>query len=100
MGLSLHNSIAVIQGYRGKKSSFIRTPKYGIKNIKDSFKKGFYLDTKISGITIFEGLLSILFAASTVYGIVAENYNFVIFHLLLSVGYGATFFYSLKHFSK
>lgn len=100
MGLSLHNSIAVLQGYRGKKSSFVRTPKYGIKNIKDSFKKGFYLDTKISGITIAEGLLSLLFAGTTAYGIYVGNYNFVIFHLLLAIGYGATFYYSLKHYAK
>jgi len=43
MGLSLHNTVAVIQGYIGKKSPFIRTPKFNIKGIKDSFKKQNYL---------------------------------------------------------
>lgn len=100
MGLSLHNSIAVLQGYRGKKSSFVRTPKYGIKNIKDTFRKANYLDTKISGITIAEGLLCLVFAAATIAGFVINNYSFVLFHLLLTIGYGATFFYSIKHFSK
>ncbi len=100
MGLSLHNSIAVLQGYLGKKSSFIRTPKYGIKNLKDSFQKANYLDTKISGITIFEGLLCILFVFAIGAGVVMNNYSFVLFHILLAFGYGATFFYSIKHYSK
>ncbi len=33
MGLSLHNSIAVLQGYLCKKSPFVRTPKINIKSI-------------------------------------------------------------------
>lgn len=31
MGLAFHNSLAVIQGFWGQKSSFVRTPKYGIR---------------------------------------------------------------------
>ncbi len=100
MGLSLHNSVAVLQGYRGRKSAFVRTPKYGIKAISDSFKKANYLKTRISTITILEGLLSVTFACSTIYGVLLSNYNFVIFHGLLAIGYGATFYYSIKHFSK
>jgi hypothetical protein len=30
MGLSLHNSIAVLQGFWGKKTPFVRTPKFNI----------------------------------------------------------------------
>ena len=97
MGLSLHNSIAVLQGFRGKKSAFIRTPKYGIKSIKDSFSKAKYLNSSISGVTILEGLLAIFFAFASVSGYFLENYNFVIFHILLAFGYGTTFYYSLKH---
>jgi len=57
MGLSLHNSVAVIQGYLGRKSAFIRTPKFDIKGISDSFKKEKYQAKKISSVTIWEGVM-------------------------------------------
>ncbi|HJW29880.1 MAG TPA: glycosyltransferase, partial [Saprospiraceae bacterium] len=59
MGLSLHNSIAVVQGFQGRKSAFVRTPKFNIQQLQDSFKKGFYEATRISNTTIFEGLLAL-----------------------------------------
>jgi len=53
MGLSLHNTIAVLQGYIGKKTAFIRTPKFNISGLKDSFKNHNYLARKVSWTTIF-----------------------------------------------
>ena len=32
MGFSLHNTIAVLEGHLGKKSEFVRTPKFNINN--------------------------------------------------------------------
>jgi hypothetical protein len=46
MGLSFHNSIAVIQGFRGKKSSFVRTPKFSIIKSTESFSKNQYIHSK------------------------------------------------------
>lgn len=97
MGLSLHNSVAVIQGYMGKKSAFIRTPKFDIKGISDSFKKEKYQAKKISSVTILEGLLSLYFMAGVYYGYVISNYTFLMLHILLTLGYGATFYYTVKH---
>ncbi len=97
MGLSLHNSIAVIQGYLGKKSAFIRTPKFGIKGMSDTWKKKKYRKYKISGITILEGLLSLYFIGGIYAGFYMGDYTFLLFHVFLTFGYGATFFYSIKH---
>ncbi|MFT6333686.1 MAG: cellulose synthase/poly-beta-1,6-N-acetylglucosamine synthase-like glycosyltransferase [Saprospiraceae bacterium] len=97
MGLSLHNSVAVIQGYLGRKSAFIRTPKFDIKGISDSFKKEKYQAKNISSVTILEGLLSLYFMAGVYYGCTIENYTFLMLHILLSLGYGATFYYTVKH---
>ena len=97
MGLSLHNSVAVIQGYLGKKSAFIRTPKFDIKGLSDSFKKEKYQAKKISSVTIMEGLLSLYFMAGVYYGYSIGNYTFLMLHILLTVGYGATFYYTVKH---
>ena len=97
MGLSLHNSIAVIQGYLGRKSAFIRTPKFNIKSLSDSFKKEKYQASKISTVTIFEGLLAIYFFLGAVAGIYMHNNTFLMLHILLTIGYGTTFYFTLKH---
>ncbi len=97
MGLSLHNSVAVIQGYLGRKSAFIRTPKFDIKGLSDSFKKEKYQAKKISSVTVLEGLLSLYFMAGVYYGYSIGNYTFLMLHILLTLGYGATFYYTVKH---
>ena len=98
MGLSLHNSIAVLQGYLGKRSAFIRTPKFDIKSIKDQFKsRKKYLKYKLTWTTIFEGLLSLYFLAGVISGIYLENTTFIIFHLMLFIGYGTIFYFTVKH---
>ena len=97
MGLSLHNTIAVIEGYTGKKSDFVRTPKFGLDDKQGTFRQRLYLARRPSLSTIFEGLLAVYFA----FGIyLAERYDvheFQIFHLLLMLGFGAISFLSIKH---
>lgn len=97
MGLSLHNSIAVLQGYRGKKSPFIRTPKFDIKNIKDKINKKNYLAKKIPFTTILEGVLSLYFILAIYQSIQTGNLSFLFFHILLAIGYGSICFFSIKH---
>lgn len=99
MGLSLHNTIAVIQGYIGKKSPFVRTPKFNIKNIRDSFMNSKYLTKKLSWSTILEGVLALYFLAAVAGALYVQNTTFVIFHLMLAIGYGAIFFLTVRHLS-
>ncbi len=99
MGLSLHNAIAVLQGYFGKKSPFVRTPKFNIKSISDSFKKQNYKTTKIKWTTIMEGILSLYFIGGIIAGLILQDYTFVIFHSLLAMGFGTIFYYSINHLS-
>ncbi len=97
MGLALHNSVAVIEGYRGKKSPFVRTPKFNINSIKDKLTANQYLKGSLNAITIGEGLLALYFAMAVGAAIYLGNTTFLIFHLLLAIGYGTIFYYSLKH---
>ncbi len=97
MGLSLHNSIAVIQGYRGKKSAFIRTPKFNIKTLSDSLSQREYMIKKLSPITITEGLLAIYFLGGLILGIYMREGAFFFLHALLLFGYSTIFFFSVKH---
>ena len=99
MGLSLHNSIAVLQGYIGKKSPFVRTPKFNIKSIKDSFVKNKYIYRKLSWTTVLEGLMALYFLFGVLGGIYLNNMTFIIFHAMLAVGYGAIFYFTVRHLS-
>jgi hypothetical protein len=97
MGLSLHNSIAVLEGWFGKKSPFVRTPKFNIKNLRDSFTQRKYLNRKLKPSTIGEGLLTLYYAGAVVAAFYLQNTMFVVFHLMLTIGYGAIFYYTVKH---
>ncbi len=98
MGLSLHNTVAVLQGYLGKKTPFVRTPKLDIRSVGDSLRqRARYLQGRLSWLTILEGLLAVYFLAALVEGIRTHQTEFAIFHLLLLLGYGSIFFLSVHH---
>ena len=99
MGFSLHNSIAVLEGHLGKKSEFVRTPKFNINTIKDSWKTNKYLKKTISIHVIFEGALMLYFAfgmySPFVVGNQGGDFGLFPFHLMLFLGFGYVFFKSL-----
>lgn len=97
MGLSFHNSIAVIQGWRGKKTAFVRTPKFNIKSLSDTFRKDNYVFKAISTITFFEGFFALYFILAIIGAVVVGDLSFVLFHAMLALGYSTIFFYSVKH---
>lgn len=96
MGLSLHNSIAVIQGLRGKKTPFVRTPKFNIKDLADSLKKKKYLSFKLNWVIMAEGLMCAYFIFASIVGVFYGYKGFVPFHSMLALGFGAIFFFSVR----
>lgn len=99
-GLSLHNSIAVSEGYLGIKSPFIRTPKFNLKKKKESIKDDAYLKVSVSPIVFLEGLLSVYFISGILIGIYFREFGFLPWHLLLAIGFGFVFYKSLMPFTK
>ena len=99
MGFSLHNSIAVLEGHFGKKSEFIRTPKFNINSLKDSWKGNKYLKNKVSPNVIIEGALMLYFAfgmySAFIVGDQGGDFGLFPFHLMLFIGFGFVFFKSL-----
>ncbi|MEP1486947.1 MAG: cellulose synthase family protein [Algibacter sp.] len=99
MGFSLHNSIAVLEGHLGKKSEFVRTPKFNISKFKDNLKSNKYIKKTISVHVIFEGLLMSYFAfgmySAFVVGDQGGDFGLFPFHLMLFLGFGYVFFKSL-----
>ncbi|WGK65412.1 cellulose synthase family protein [Croceiramulus getboli] len=100
MGFSLHNSIAVLEGHLGKKSEFIRTPKFNIQNLKDPWKGNKYLKKKLSFPILLEGVLMLYFAfgmySAFVVGDQGGDFGLFPFHLMLFLGFGFVFFNSIK----
>ncbi|MBA3648533.1 MAG: glycosyltransferase [Chitinophagales bacterium] len=97
MGLALHNAIAVIEGFMGKKTAFNRTPKFNTLASKDSWKSNQYLENSITWMTILEGLLALYFTAGIAIGVYLKDYGLLPFHILLTFGFGIVFYYSLAH---
>lgn len=101
MGFSLHNSIAVIEGHFGKKSEFIRTPKFNIQSMKGGWKKNKYISKDISPNVIIEGLLAIYFAfgmySAFIVGDQGGDFGLFPFHLMLFIGFSFVFFKSLTN---
>lgn len=99
MGFSLHNSIAVLEGHFGKKSEFIRTPKFNISSLKESWKGNKYITKNISPNVIIEGILMLYFAfgmySAFIVGDQGGDFGLFPFHLMLCVGFGYVFFKSL-----
>jgi hypothetical protein len=99
MGFSLHNSIAVLEGHLGKKSEFVRTPKFNISKYKDNWKNNKYIKKTISAHVIIEGLLMTYFGfgmySAFVVGDQGGDFGLFPFHLMLCVGFGYVFFKSL-----
>lgn len=94
MGLSLSNSVAVIEGYLGIKSSFVRTPKFNISK-KGEEQNNKYDKKSLSIINIGEGLLMVLFGFTAINRAIYGDLGMVPFHLMLTIGYGVVFFYTI-----
>jgi cellulose synthase/poly-beta-1,6-N-acetylglucosamine synthase-like glycosyltransferase len=96
MGLSLHNGLAVMEGLLGRKTPFIRTPKFNLSEKRKSWKGNDYVRTKINTQTILEGLLCLYFVGGIAAGIMLRDGGLLIFHAMLALGFGAVFYYSVK----
>ncbi|MBA4055671.1 MAG: histidine kinase, partial [Marivirga sp.] len=99
MGLSLHNSLAVMEGLFGIKTPFIRTPKFNIHNKGDSWRNNVYFKPTLSILTILEGLLCLYFIFGIAAGIYLHDNILMAFHIMLALGFGSVFYYSVKPFT-
>lgn len=96
MGLSFHNGIAVLEGLFGKKTPFIRTPKFNSID-KDAFLKGNgYLKSNGGLNSVIELLLGLYFVSGVVIGIVLNDWGLLPFHAMLAIGLLTISFQSYK----
>jgi cellulose synthase/poly-beta-1,6-N-acetylglucosamine synthase-like glycosyltransferase len=96
MGLSLHNGLAVLEGFFGRRTPFIRTPKFNILSKGDSWKGNSYIKHGISLTTVLEGILCLYFIFGIIAGIELHDSALLIFHIMLALGFGIVFYYSVR----
>ncbi len=97
MGLSLHNAIAVVEGYIGRKTPFVRTPKFNIVSGKGSWYNNNYLSRQLGWMPVLELALSGLFAWAIYQGILLGDWGLVPFHALLMIGFALVGWTSVQH---
>ena len=100
MGLSLHNAIAVIEGYIGRKTPFVRTPKFNVIEGSENWKSNIYVTKKLSPITYLEGIMIIYYIYALKVAFVYSDYAMIPFLLFLISGFCFVFFSSFIHLSK
>ncbi len=97
MGLSLHNTIAVIEGFIGRKTPFVRTPKFNVVEKSDSWKGNIYSIKKISPLTWIEATISLLFLGMLFIDFQKQLYGMLPFHFMVFLGYTLVVYYTFKH---
>ncbi len=94
LGMSFHNSIAVLQGYFGKRTAFIRTPKFNAES-NGVVALNRFSSSKLSSSFIVNTLLFLIFTTAVLYGFLAANFGFILFHITLSFGLALLLFYEI-----
>jgi hypothetical protein len=97
LGLALHNAWAVMEGWLGKKSAFIRTPKFNALGKSGTWKDNIYSLKKLPGIVALEALMAVYFGFGLVLAFHFQDFALLPFHLLLTVGHVLVLGYSLLH---
>ena len=99
IGFSVHNSVAVLEGHWGKKSPFIRTPKFNSKGHKKMPVKNKYIPEKLSAFTFLELVFAIYFLfglySAFALGEIGDFWMFP-FHILLFIGFSSISIFGLK----
>ena len=96
MGFAVNNSKAVIEGLFKRKSDFVRTPKYSIKEKNDSWSDKKYVPVTFSWTVLVE----IALALYCLFGVVSSIYYLEIaavpFQLLFFMGFGFVSYLSIQ----
>lgn len=99
MGLAVNNTRAVIEGLFNKKSEFVRTPKFAIKDKNDNWKQNMYM--KKSKKTNINAYLELGLGIYTFIGVCASIYFVELaalpFHMMFFLGFTTVSILSFRH---
>lgn len=97
LGLSLHNTIAVLEGYAGRKTPFVRTPKFGEAAAGSGWRGNAYLQRAGGWLTVAEVVLMLYFLFGIAAGIYLQDWSMMTLHAMLVAGYGMVVGYAVVH---
>ncbi|MGV3504340.1 MAG: cellulose synthase family protein [Adhaeribacter sp.] len=97
MGFSLHNSLAVAEGFLGLRSPFVRTPKFNLRQTRGSWKDSAYAPHQVPLSAWLEAGLCGYFLAGVLLAFHLQDFTMLPFHLMLSLGFGLVSYYSFRH---
>jgi cellulose synthase/poly-beta-1,6-N-acetylglucosamine synthase-like glycosyltransferase len=95
-GIAVNNTKAVLEAFFNIKSGFVRTPKYGIKKKKDSWKEKHY-SIPLNAISILEFFLGAYSLTGLLMFLFFSKYLVSPFLLIYTSGFFCVFFLSVKH---
>jgi len=97
MGMSVHNTLAVLRGIKRQSSPFIRTPKLNISQ-PHTIQPSPYLQPSLPPSTYLECSLATLFTAGTLLNALRQDWSLLYFHGMLAIGFAAIALYSWRHY--
>jgi len=83
LGMSYHNTRAILQGISGKKTAFIRTPKFSESSLNNHYKRKQRFNKYLPELLIF---FYCLFASLS--DLYFKDFGFLIYHVLMLSGFG------------
>lgn len=99
MGLSLHNSIAVVEAYIGKKTPFVRTPKFNINKKGDTWKANKYIIRKVNPVIFLELIIAVYSIFGVALAFYIHDFGMITYHIMLSLGFSFVFYHSIKEYA-
>jgi len=95
--LSIFNTIAVIKGLLGKKTEFIRTPKFSVVKKQDTIRNKKYVET-ISPVTFLEIVMGIYLSFTLVFSLIHFEFGLMPFLFLYTIGFFYLAFNSIHQY--
>lgn len=96
-GISLYMSFGVLEGYIGKKSPFVRTPKFGEKNLEKKIKHGYDYKKEYS-IKFLEAICWIYGIYWFYVGVTVINPMIIAYALIILTGFSLSLFFKNQTF--
>ena len=100
MGLSLHNSIAVIEAYMGKKTPFVRTPKFNVNRKGDKWNNNVYVKKQLNPLAILEIAMAMYALVGIALAFWINDFGLLIYHIMLVVGFSFVSYHSIRDYRK
>ncbi|HKV50461.1 MAG TPA: glycosyltransferase [Gemmatimonadaceae bacterium] len=97
IGLSVYNAQAAIEGFLGKRTPFLRTPKYNLSTGQSQAVRRRRYHSVFTNSTAFELVLGVYTAAAFVYALYVGEWGALPFLLLFATGYLLVGGYSIAH---